>query len=121
MKVPIFLGLILIVLLIVTRVTRFKQKPEPETVSYIPQYLKSIPASAFSACGRCETSWKYTEGHTTYYSETSGMFPLCESCWQQLTPSERLPYYKKLYNDWKRMGDTVVSWENIEKAVLAGN
>ena len=59
------------------------------------------------------------------------MFPLCESCWKDMTPQDRLPHYRKLYESWlKTMPETLpdgtpykglkMTWEEIETAVLAG-
>jgi hypothetical protein len=40
------------------------------------------------------------EPHYTQYSEGSGMFPLCEDCWSDLSIKERLPYYTQLVQQW---------------------
>ncbi len=55
--------------------------------------------------------------HVTYYNERSGGFPLCNSCWETLTPKERLPYYREMYDEWK---DKNENWKEIEIAVLEG-
>ncbi len=54
---------------------------------------------------------------------TRGCFPLCKQCWQELkTPEARLPYYRKLVDDWKRdIADAEKDWEPIKASVLAGN
>lgn len=61
-------------------------------------------------------------------SMSSACFPLCENCWASLTPQQRLPYYRKMWNDWKQ--DAIAAkyeprdedvWKSIEKSVLAGN
>ena len=94
-----------------------KEEPKP-----IRSYLVDVPASAFGSCYKCGASWKYVEGHITDYgSEGMGCFPLCESCWMQLTPQERLPYYRQLWVKWQQYGIKNPTWEDIEKAVLAEN
>jgi len=69
----------------------------------------------YSACGRCRTTWSYVESHVTSYSDSYGCFPLCEKCWRELLPVERLPYYRELHSDgeWD-----VLDWEKMERAVL---
>lgn len=75
----------------------------------------------YGQCGRCFLAWPDTKGHTTEYSESGGCFPLCEDCWTELTPKERLPYYRQLWLSWHQWGPvTHVKWEDIEAAVLAG-
>ena len=61
------------------------------------------------------------------------MFPLCSDCWTELSPEDRLPYYRSLYERW--LGDDEMyeairgqpapkrppeQWEQIRSAVLAG-
>jgi len=84
----------------------------------------------YSACGRCGMPCNVTKNHVTSVTEISGIFPLCENCWKYLTPQDRLPYYRKLYESWlKTMPETLpdgspaklnMIWEEIEAAVLAG-
>ena len=68
-----------------------------------------------SGCGRCGVTCNCCQSHYTDYTPYHGCSPLCEHCWSRLTPEERLPYYRKLYDDeW--------AWNSlwIEKAVLEG-
>lgn len=75
----------------------------------------------YGTCGKCERPWNFVETHSTQCSETSGMCPLCEKCWEELkTPEARLPYYKSLWLDWHRWGKPPTIWKNIEKAVMDG-
>jgi hypothetical protein len=69
-------------------------------------------------CGKCKTIWSYVRGHVTSCDEHSGCTPLCELCWSELTPEERLPYYKKLYKEWKKNDKAL--WKKIKNAVLEG-
>lgn len=74
-------------------------------------------APGYSWCHRCGMPWKFTEGHTTWYTPGIGCFPLCEKCWRQLTPSERVPHYVALYDEWSEpKGD----WDLIRTAVMEG-
>lgn len=57
-------------------------------------------APGYGSCYRCGMPWKFTEHHTTYYSNGRGCFPLCEQCWGELTPEQRLPFYERLLHDW---------------------
>ncbi len=94
-------------------------------------FFARLISPRYSACGRCGTPWRVTKHHSTNVNEMGGMFPLCESCWKGLTPQDRLPYYRKLYDSWfKNMLETLpdgtpykgpnMTWEEIEAAVLAG-
>jgi hypothetical protein len=77
-------------------------------------------------CLRYDTSWGLVSHHTTYYKyngESSGMFPLCNMCWNELTPDTSLPYYKRLYNHWINSLDgenDLEPFEIIELAVKDG-
>lgn len=58
-------------------------------------------------CGRCGMPWNLVETHTTYYTTTSGCFPLCEECWTALGCGEaRIEYYKALIDHWEYLADT---------------
>lgn len=85
----------------------------------------------FSWCGRCKRVWAICEGHSTHYLEGRGCFPLCEECWGELTPDQRLPYYRDLWLRWReeikkaRLDPRykkcrVVQWRWVKKAVLEG-
>lgn len=78
--------------------------------------ISKILAPGYGCCGKCNTTWKFVEPHLTNYKENEGMFPLCEKCWNTLTPHQRLPYYINLYNRWNRDDETEL--ELIKKAVL---
>lgn len=71
----------------------------------------------YGSCYKCDLPWPMVQSHDTKYTETFWMFPLCEKCWRELnTPENRMPYYRKLYNDWG--GESPEhKWEDIEKAV----
>src|SRR5258708_28202256 len=89
-------------------------------------------APGFGCCYRCGMPWKFAKQHTTYLEERNGCFALCNKCWQELTPAERLPFYRKLLETWidserearviaARNGVSAeMQWPLIEKAVLEG-
>jgi hypothetical protein len=78
--------------------------------------ISDLFAPGYSHCGCCRTNWHFVEGHSTYVPDTgSGMFPLCEQCWAELTPAQRLPFYRKLYDKWP---ERQYNWEQLERAVL---
>ncbi len=78
-------------------------------------------APGYSWCFRCETPWLFVKGHDTKYSPDRACFPLCEKCWGELTPDERLPYYRQLWEHWKDVSSVDgKEWPAIEAAVLAG-
>lgn len=72
----------------------------------------------YSFCGRCGRTWPFCQEHKTPISSSGGCFPLCEDCWDELTPKERLPYYRDMWLDWPRSED--FEWSAIEQAVLGG-
>jgi len=72
---------------------------------------------SYSSCRHCGMPWSNVEGHSTYYTEGRGCFPLCEDCWSSLTIEERLPYYKQLWSSWPIPKP---DWNLIEKAVKEG-
>lgn len=95
----------------------------------IAGFFARLTSLGYSACGRCGMPWNVTPHHSTDVNENKGMFPLCETCWQDLTPKDRMPYYRKLYESWLVPvilpdGTTYkgknLTWEEIEAAVLAG-
>lgn len=76
--------------------------------------------SHFGSCGRCNRNWGICQGHDTKYSEYYGMFPLCEDCWQELTPEQRLPFYHATIERWESSGrpdKNGVPWEDVYTAV----
>lgn len=42
------------------------------------------------------TSYMTAEAFAEYGGYGSGICPLCEKCWAELTPEQRLPFYRKL-------------------------
>lgn len=66
--------------------------------------------------------WVGVELHSTWYERGSGMFPLCEGCWAELTPETRLPYYRALWDRWWKSAseggyEPPRPWGRIELAV----
>lgn len=98
----------------------------PHCYSSLTDRHPGILEETLGRCGRCNISWKWVEGHSTQYSETSGCFPLCEKCWGELMPAERLPFYRDLWNSWRReftrfgIEKDLTDWSLIETAVLEG-
>lgn len=79
----------------------------------------------YGSCAKCHTTWKFVEGHCTKYAEDAGMFPLCEECWAELTPTTRLPYYQDLWDTWcstthSLLGFHLPPWPDVKAAVMAG-
>lgn len=42
---------------------------------------------------------------------------LCEACWANLAPEDRLPYYRRRWEEWLSDEET---WRVIRSAVLDG-
>ena len=82
--------------------------------------LRLLELRSYGHCQCCHTPWSIATNHTTSYTTTRGMFPLCEPCWRDLrTPARRLPYYRALWEEWERTVPNHACWEDIEQAVLA--
>lgn len=77
----------------------------------------------YGCCGRCRRPWAIAKYHITDYSDGTGCFPLCESCWRELVPEQRLRYYRELVDQWSNYPgakDYGITWELIRRAVLEG-
>jgi len=69
-------------------------------------YLAVPIFPGYSGCKHCHRPWAICKWHTTEYSDDgSGCFPLCQDCWAELNPAERLPYYMALVTSWQREGE----------------
>ena len=79
----------------------------------------------YSWCGRCQTTWAFVDGHSTYVEGTAaGAFPLCTQCWEDLrTPDARMPFYRALFRSWEEGDPDPASlpftMAQLEQAVLA--
>ena len=77
-------------------------------------------------CHRCGTVWALTTHHTTPVVEHEwGMFPLCEPCWAELTPAARIPFSRRLFEEWMAVDrrDRRIPeyrWDDIARAVMEG-
>ena len=77
-------------------------------------------------CLHCHRVWSAVEPHETPYefaghSPMKSCFPLCEECWQELTPETRLPYYRQLFESWEQFGpQQAETWLLIDEAVRRG-
>lgn len=100
-------------------------------------YRKADLNLDYSTCERCGRPWCLCQSHETEYWRASnaelksdiavaamGMFPLCEDCWKELSPQERLPFYRSLFDSWRgnilEQNLPYHKWELIEAAVLKG-
>jgi hypothetical protein len=103
-----------------------KEHPYNEQLTFGERLGVGIAASPHlhsMGCFRCQRSselcdhhatwwWSVTEAQKNFYREWvgdpfvdvvggEGCSPLCEDCWRELSPDERLPYYKALYDLWE--------------------
>lgn len=81
-------------------------------------YFARILYPVYSACHRCNRPWKIVKSHTTDYTERTGCFALCSDCWGELTPEQRLPFYRELWEEWEVYSPGDENWELIKAAVL---
>lgn len=54
----------------------------------------------YSGCFHCGMTWNYAQSKSIQFSETRGMFPLCEECFSKLPPEEIDPYIERLVWEW---------------------
>ena len=74
-------------------------------------------------CLHCKTTWRFVKPHATPFNEHEGAFPLCEKCWRELTPEQRLPFYWLLLLKWNMEDGTELSEDErdaLRAAVLNG-
>lgn len=77
--------------------------------------------SSYGFCFKCGTTWEYVQNHVTYIEDGSGCFPMCEKCWRDTSPKDRLPYYRRLYDEWASYDipdNPLKPWSVYENAVL---
>lgn len=78
----------------------------------------------WGCCLRCGAPWNHAEPKTTRVGPGSGCFPLCTTCWPELTNEQRLPYYKHLMTLWRKSSDGEHPPEGYEEmlflAVMTG-
>lgn len=75
------------------------------------------------ACLHCKTTWRFVKPHATPFNEHEGALPLCEKCWRELTPEQRLPFYWLLLLKWNMEDGTELSEaerDALRAAVLDG-
>lgn len=85
--------------------------------------LASLLGPGYSRCRRCKTPWNWVHYHVTDYSPGHGCLPLCEKCWIELTPEQRLPFYRNLIESWRFDDDELTldeTWNSVKAAVLSG-
>lgn len=67
-------------------------------------WASRLLAPNLARCYRCQTSFwgpiRVAHHSTSYSGPGRACFPLCERCWQQLAPAERLPFYEDLVDVW---------------------
>ncbi len=85
--------------------------------SRLRAWVERCLSPGYAYCGRCKRPWSFVDGHATPYAEGRGCFPLCESCWEQLAPVTRLPFYRILWDSWAKHG-TEVPWAVVDAACL---
>jgi len=82
--------------------------------------IARVFASGYGSCLCCGMPWRFCRYHITPLDGGRGMFPLCEHCWRNLTPTERLQYYFELRMKWIARGENPPSWTEVRTAVRRG-
>lgn len=81
--------------------------------------LSGYFSPGYGACFRCHTNWDYAHYHITDVPQSGGCFALCEPCWTDLTPKERLPFYRQLFDRWVLDGCNDRDWNEYREAILS--
>lgn len=87
--------------------------------------ISNLLAPGYSHCRRCQTNWRFVTPHDTDWG-WKGCIALCEKCWRELTPEQRLPYYRSLIEWWHERWPDLrelsfnEEWALVEEAVLNG-
>lgn len=94
-------------------------------MGYLLRRLISVVTHPFVGggmkCFKCHRSHKICKMRETQISDHEAIIVLCVACWYELTPKQRIPYYKLLMIDWLDYDeDAWEDWPEIEKAVLEG-
>ncbi len=80
-----------------------RQSAEPQALArWEDNELLRIKVAGQQRCRRCrrkppEDPYKWHEWHFTEYGDGLSIGPLCQRCWQALTPAKRLPFYQGLW------------------------
>ena len=61
-------------------------------------------ARGYGGCLRCGDRWNWKSHHVIPYGGGAGMFPLCEECYNKLSPEERYRYCRELAREWEKWG-----------------
>ena len=91
----------------------------PHWLRRLTAWFWRIMSPGFGRCGACGLPWVVVSSHSTDYSDGRGMFPLCERCWRESEPEERLHHYRTLWEEWEDDHPGYADWEQIENAVLS--
>lgn len=86
------------------RVRMLRRENEDGSVSFRAETPPCGWIEHHSRCGLCARPWCRVQGHETSTGDGRGVFPLCEECWEKLTPAERMPFYEQLVESWVGMG-----------------
>jgi len=97
------------------------------TIYRLIGFVSRLLFPSYGCCGRCGRTWNICRSHITQIDKTTGIFPLCQSCWETLTPKQRAPYYFEVFFRWQAeryehgsalLGDDV--FKAIDRAVTNG-
>jgi len=83
----------------------------------------------YGGCLHCHHTWNWKKGYLIPYAASkhkthldgspyyyAHMFPLCEECYESLSPQERFNYCKELYGRWG-VPDKHVDWNIVSEHV----
>lgn len=94
-----------------------KQKSFPERLAWGTVQRRNHPGQ--STCMRCQLPWALCDSHSVKMSERKSCFAICEDCWQELAPEERLIYYEALFHEWAMMSSEAWDdWQAVKDNIL---
>jgi len=98
-----------------------ERKPIREAFNALsPEEKNAIgKTKGYGGCNHCGGTWNWKRAyHSISYTKTSGYSGLCDECWAELSPEERILYFKKWLKRWKI--DEVVDWKLVRKTAGMG-
>ena len=75
--------------------------------------------NGLSYCLKCNGTWNWKKPHMILVNNNRSIFPLCEECYHEVSPEERLYWCKTLFKSWytKDHVPEQIDWERVSRIV----
>jgi len=71
----------------------------------------------FGSCRRCGHTWNWKRGHSIDYTDTRGIFVMCEECWEESTEEEKLNLYIDKLEELKAIGRDFDFFDGVQRII----